>query len=152
MTFEIAEVDEAALFQLYTAVRAEELGMQAWDPELRDQTLRFQFEAQWRGYRDQFPGADERLILRDGTPVGCVIVDRIGPELHGIDMALLSGERNRGIGTQVIRALQAEAAAESRPMVLTVLRSNVRAHGLYVRLGFQVIRETDVHTVMEWQR
>jgi ribosomal protein S18 acetylase RimI-like enzyme len=150
--FELVRVDEATLFQLYTAVRAEELGMQAWDPELRALILRFQFEAQRRGYREQFPAADERLILRDGEPVGWIVVDRSGPGLHGIDMALLPAERSRGIGTGVIQALQAEAASENRPMVLTVQRGNVRARALYVRLGFRVVTEADVHTVMEWRR
>jgi ribosomal protein S18 acetylase RimI-like enzyme len=144
--------DDAALFQIYTAVRAEELGMGEWDPELRNQVLRLQFEAQRRGYRDRFPAADERLILRKGSPIGWVIVDRSGRELHGIDIALLAEERSRGIGTSVIRALQEEAAAASRPMMITVQRLNVRALGLYVRLGFQVIRETDLHMVMEWRR
>jgi ribosomal protein S18 acetylase RimI-like enzyme len=152
LAFELVRVDEATLFQLYTAVRAEELGMQAWDPELRAQILRFQFEAQRRGYREQFPAADERLILRDGEPVGWIVVDRSGPGLHGIDMALLPAERSRGIGTGVIQALQAEAASENRPMVLTVQRGNVRARALYVRLGFRVVTEADVHTVMEWRR
>ena len=152
LTLEMVRADEVALFELYTAVRAEELGMRGWDAELRNQMLRFQFEAQRRGYREQFPGADERLILRDGSPIGWIIVDRSGTELRGIDLALLPEERNKGVGTRVIRTLQEEAAAESRPMVLSVLTHNVRAFGLYVRLGFRVTSETDTHTVMEWRR
>jgi ribosomal protein S18 acetylase RimI-like enzyme len=152
LTLEMVRAEEAALFQLYTAVRAEELGMQDWDPELRNQMLRLQFEAQRRGYREQFPAADERLIVRDGSPVGWIIVDRSGTELRAIDMALLLAERNRGVGTRVIRGLQQEAAAGNRPMVLSVLTLNVRALGLYVRLGFRVIGETDTHAIMEWRR
>jgi ribosomal protein S18 acetylase RimI-like enzyme len=152
LPLELVRADEAAFFQLFAAVRAEELGMRVWDPHLRDQMLRIQFEAQRRGYREQFPAADERLILRNGSPVGWIIVDRSGTELNGIDMALLSEERNRGVGTRVIRALQEEAAAESRAMVLSVLTLNVRALALYVRLGFRVTRETDTHTFMEWRR
>ena len=96
--------------------------------------------------------ADERVILRDGSPVGWIIVDRSGTELNGIDMALRSEERNRGVGTRVIRALQEEAAARSRAMVLSVLTLNLRALGLYVRLGFRAISKTDTHTIMEWCR
>ena len=69
-----------------------------------------------------------------------------------LDIAVLSKERNKGVGTRVIRTLQEEAAARSRPMVLSVLTLNVRALGLYVRLGFRAISETDTHTVMEWRR
>jgi ribosomal protein S18 acetylase RimI-like enzyme len=143
--------DDAALFQLFTEVRSEELRMEQWDPEPRSQLLRVQFEAQRRGYREQCPGAHARLILCDGSPAGWVIVDRSGPVIHCVDIAIVSGARNAGIGTWVFRGLQEEAAAGARPLVITVLRSNVRARSLYVRLGFRVIRETDLHTLMEWR-
>jgi ribosomal protein S18 acetylase RimI-like enzyme len=146
---DVGQDGEAALFQLFAAVRCEELMMEQWEPALRNQMLRLQFEAQRRGCREQFPGADARLILRDGSPVGWVIVDRSGPMLHCVDIAILSEARNTGLGTRVLRALQEEAAAAGRPVALTVLRSNVRARGLYLRLGFRVIRETDLHTLME---
>ena len=118
---------EPVLFQLFTAVRAEELGMQDWEPALRDQLIGIQFEAQRRGYREQYPHADERLILRDGAPIGWLIVDRSGPDLLGIDIALRAAERSRGIGSRVIQALQEETAAACRPMVLSVKRLNTRA-------------------------
>ena len=148
---ETVPADETVFFELYTAVRTEELGMQDWNPEVRTQILRFQFEAQRRAHREHFPDMDECLILRDGSPVGWVIVDRSGTELHGIDMALLSGERDKGVGTQVIRALQEEAAFRNRPMAITVRRMNARALGLYVRLGFRVVGETETHILMEWR-
>ncbi len=144
--------DEAALFQLFAAVRGEELGMERWEPELRDRMLRIQFDAQRRSYREEFPHADERLILRDGLPIGWVIVDKSRPELHGVDIALLVDARQQGIGTRVIQALQEEAAAEDRPMGITVQRGNVRALALYRRLGFRAIRDTGAHFVMEWRR
>jgi len=98
--------DEPVLFELYAAVRSEELGMQDWPDEMRARVLRTQFDAQRRGYRDQFPNLDEQLILCDGSPVGWVVVDRSGSrELHGIDIALLAGARQRGVGTRVMRSL-----------------------------------------------
>ncbi len=144
--------DEPALFQLHMAVRSEELGMQNWEPELRDRMLRIQFDAQRRSYRERFPHADERLILRDGSPVGWVIVDRSGPKMQCLDIAIVSEERCRGAGTRVFRALQEEATVADRPLALMVLRMNVRAHALYFRLGFRVVAETDLHLMMEWQR
>lgn len=126
--------------------------MDAWEPALRDRVLRLQFDAQRDAYAEQYPGAQERMILRDGSPVGWVIVDRTSLSLHGIDIALLSDQRSQGIGARVIRALQEEAAAGRRPMVISVFRSNVRAIALYLRLGFRKISEDDVQTHMEWRR
>ena len=144
--------DEAGLFDLFAAVRAGELRMQEWEPALRGRILRMQFEAQRRTYRAEYPAADERLIELDGAPIGWVVVDRSRSELHGIDIALLEEKRGRGVGTRVIRALQEEAAAGNRPMVITVNRTNVQALALYARLGFRPVSETDLHMVMEWRR
>lgn len=144
--------DEGQFFELFAAVRGEELGMERWDPQMRNEMLRFQFDAQRRGYREQCPTADERLILRGGAQIGWVIIDRSGPAVHCVDLAIVSGQRNKGVGTQVLRALQEEAATGNRPLLLTVLRTNARALALYARLGFRVIGETDVHAVMEWRR
>ena len=125
--------------------------MQTWEPDLRDRMLRMQFEAQRHAYRGEFPHAETRLILRDGLPIGWVIVDRSGRELHGIDIALLPDQQRQGVGTRVIQSLQAEAAAASRAMVITVQRRNFRALSLYRRLGFRAIRDTEAHIVMEWR-
>jgi ribosomal protein S18 acetylase RimI-like enzyme len=150
--FDLIRAHEAVFFEIYAEVRGEELKMQDWAPEFRAATLRIQFEAQARGYREQFPGAEECLILRAGSPIGWLIVDRSGPALHCIDIAIVPGERSKGIGTQVFRALQEEAASKGGPVVLTVRPANSRALALYLRLGFRVIRQDDLHTIMEWRR
>ena len=143
--------DQVDCFELFSRVRAEELGMQAWDPQLRDQMLRLQYEAQRRGYLAQFPASDTRLILRGGEPIGWLIVDRSGAMLHCVDIAVVPEARNQGVATWVWRTLQAEASATARPLVLTVLRTNVRARALYVRLKFRVVGETVAHVLMEWR-
>lgn len=149
--------DEATLRHLHAAVRSEELQMESWEPELRDRMLRTQFDAQRRGYRERFPPADEQLILHDHSPVGWLIVDRSGPALRCIDIAIVPEQRNQGIGTHVFRALQEEAAAGDRPLVVTVLRLNLRALALYGRLGFRATEEdgaqaADPYLRMEWRR
>ena len=141
--------DEAAFFALYSEVRAGELHLDAAEPALRDRVLRSQFEAQRRGYREQFPAAADSLILSDGIPIGWVIVEAGGRDLHVIDIAVVARERSRGVGTHVIRTLQREAAAGGRRVVVTVQRFNLRARSLYERLGFRLTKETDTHVVME---
>jgi ribosomal protein S18 acetylase RimI-like enzyme len=144
--------DEAVRFQLYSAVRTEELGMQAWGSAEREQMLRLQYNAQRAGYRSQFPEASEWLIEFDDAPVGWMILDRSGAELRCIDIAIVSAHRGKGIGTLVLRELQKEAAESDRPLVLTVLRTNRAAVALYARLGFRVTGETDLYQSMEWRR
>lgn len=149
---EVATGDEAVMFSLFSAVRSEELGMQAWPPQLRDQILRMQFDAQQSGYRSEYPGATTRLIFQDGVAIGWVIVDSGDSALLGIDIALLSEQRSRGIGTRIIQALQSEAAATSRPFRIVVQRTNQRAAALYKRLGFRDAGGDHVYSFMEWRR
>ncbi len=139
------------LFALFSSVRSDELGMQGWDRQLRESILRIQFEARRRGYCEQFPAAEWRLIVRNGKSVGWVVVDRSGDALHGVDIAIVNEERSQGIGRIVIQTLKDEAAAGGRPFVISVQRANVRAAALYIRLGFRVMSEDDVHTLMEWR-
>jgi ribosomal protein S18 acetylase RimI-like enzyme len=144
--------DEPVLFQLYAAVRSAELEMESWPAAQRDAMLRIQFAAQRRGYREQFPNLHERLILQGGSPIGWVIVDGSDSrKLYGIDIALLAEARQQGLGTRVMRSLQAEAAAGNRSFEIVVERRNVRALAFHRRLGFCTIGETEVHTVMEWR-
>jgi len=143
--------DEAAWYELHAAVRAEELGMESWEPALRTRILRQQLDAQRQSYRERFPHADERLILRGDTPIGWLIVDRSGSELHLVDIALLPGARRQGTGTLILRDLQQEAAIEERPMRLEVLRRNVRARAFYERLRFRTTGESDTHAAMAWR-
>jgi ribosomal protein S18 acetylase RimI-like enzyme len=68
-----------------------------------------------------------------------------------VDIAIAAGERSRGAGRRLFEEWQQEAAALSRPIALTVFRGNARARGLYARLGFIVVGETDTHVNMEWR-
>src|ERR1043166_7333223 len=120
LTFRVLGAGAAPLFfELSSPFRPGDLASPAGPAAMREPILRLQFDAQWGSYRHEFPRADRRLILRGGRPVGWVVVDRSGAELHGIDIALLAEERSRGIGTVVVRALQQEAAADGRPMTIT---------------------------------
>jgi ribosomal protein S18 acetylase RimI-like enzyme len=143
--------NEATFFELYAAVRGRELAMTGCTRELRDHVLAFQFDAQRRGYRDRFPGADRQLILRDGVPIGWLIVDRRDAEICCVDIALVADERRQGIGSHVLRRLQQEASTAGKPMTLTVRRANAAALVVYRRLGFRVVGETDCHARMEWR-
>lgn len=143
--------EEPIFFSLYSAVRAEELGMQAWDASLRGQILRLQFAAQRGGYRQQFPGIVEQFILRDGRPIGWIMVSH-GEAVRCVDLAVLSEERRRGAATRALGDLQEQAAASGVPLVLSVLRTNAAALALYDRLGFERAGESETHVFLEWRR
>jgi ribosomal protein S18 acetylase RimI-like enzyme len=143
--------DEAALFDLFCRVRTRELDAASWDEHLRAATLRLQFDAQRRGYRQQWPDCETRMVLVGNALAGWVVVDLAGPALHLLDIAVAPESRGQGIGARIVRALQDEASRAGRPLVLTVLRTNLPAVRLYSRLDFQVVRADEMHLGLEWR-
>ena len=148
----VRDGEEPVLFELFSAVRSGELGMADWDAQLRDQILRMQFTAQRRSYYEQYPGMVERFILRDGAPIGWMMIDDSGGALRCVDLAIMPAERRKGVAIGTLRALQEEAAATDRPLVLSVLRMNAAALALYDRLGFRPVGGNDSHVCLEWRQ
>jgi len=85
----------------------------------------------------------------DGQRVGRLYVSRWSDEIRIVDIALLPDSCNRGIGTTLLRQLQAEAHASGKPLRIHVERFNP-ALRLYERLGFREIADRGVYLFMEW--
>ncbi len=145
--------DEGFLYELNAATRAAELALGQWDAPQAAALLQLQYRAQQQSYRQEFPAATTEIVLTPGqgiTAVGRLITDRSAAEILLVDIALLPAWQGRGIGTALIQALQAEAAAAGRAIRLHVLASN-RARRLYQRLGFVVEGEPAVYLAMIWR-
>ncbi len=143
--------DEAFLLEVYASTRADELALTSWSDEQKDQFVRMQFTAQDRYYREHFTAASFEVILIDDERVGRLYVDRTPTEIRIVDIALLPPYRGRGIGSQLIETLQAEARARDHPLRIHVERFNP-ALRLYQRLGFTIVQHGDVYLLMEWKR
>jgi len=76
-----------------------------------------------------------------GQRSGAVQIDRIPEEIRLVDIALLPGFRQRGIGSAILALLIEEANRSALPLALTVSKSNARARRLYERCGFQVTED-----------
>jgi ribosomal protein S18 acetylase RimI-like enzyme len=123
------------LFALYADTRQQEVSSFGWSAAQQEAFFRMQFNAQQRWYEMAYPGADHQLIMVDAQPVGRILVFRESDAYRLVDIALLSGFRGRGIGTQLLRDLIDKSGKEGLPLRLQVLKSN-RARHLYQRLGF----------------
>ena len=135
--------DKSFLYKLYSDTRADELAAWNWSEEQQDAFLKQQFVAQQRSY-DALPNADHQIILKDGRPIGRIIVIRNDEEIRLVDVALLAEWRNQGIGTSLIQALLSEAKSDGKPMKLQVLNTN-RAIRLYQRMGFEIVGENGMY-------
>src|SRR5262245_2875244 len=103
-------------------------------------------ESQFRHQLD-LPAA--QVIQSKNLEVGFIMapIKDSAREIHTI--CVVPEHQNRGIGTEVIRLIIAEAETQKMPLYLSVLRVNP-ARRLYERLGFEVIEETKHHFRMKF--
>ena len=142
--------EEAFMFHLYATTRTDEMALVNWSAEQKQAFLQMQFKAQRHHYGMQFPEAQYQTILRNDTAIGRLIVNRSDGEILLMNIALLPEYRNAGIGTALIRNLQAEAIKAGKPIRLHVETFN-RAMHLYERLGFIKVGEAGIYFEMEWR-
>lgn len=146
----IRDDDLGFLLALYASTRVEELALTDWSDEVKGEFLRQQFEAQHRHYVERYPGAELALLLAGEEPIGRLYVARWEREIRLMDIALVAAWRGRGLGSRLIRELQAEAQATGRTLSVHVEIFNP-ARRLYERLGFRKAGETGPYWLLEWR-
>ena len=120
-----------------------------WGAAQKQAFLAFQFSAQDRDYRRNFPDAAYQVVCAGARPIGRLYVVRRTDEIRVLDIALLPEYRGEGIGAALLREVLAEAGASGRPVRLHVERDS-RARRLYERLGFRAVSDSPMHIAMEW--
>ena len=127
--------DRDFLVDLYISTREDEL------PFFGEALIRLQYEMRQTHYSVRFPQIIPEIIMVAGQRSGAVQIDRIPEEIRLVDIALLPGFRQRGIGSAILALLIEEANRSALPLALTVSKSNARARRLYERFGFQVTED-----------
>ena len=146
----IADDDLPFLLDLYASTRADELAVTPWSEAERRAFCDSQFAFQDASYRTSYPGARFDVVEVGGAPVGRLLVATGPREVEVLDIALVPGWRNRGLGTQLLRRLQADAAAHGRTVVLMV-EPGSPAERLYRRLGFRLRTDGELHRELTWE-
>lgn len=137
-------------YRLFCGSRQPELAL-ALPPAVFEEVMRHQFQAQTASYRAQFPHARFDIVELGGWPIGRIVVDRPGSAIHIVDQAIVPEQRNKGIGTAIMRALMGEAAEAGLPVRLKVASQNDPSIRLYQRLGFVPIDIVPLYIEMEWR-
>ena len=113
--------------------------------------LEQQYQLQCRHYQ-QLP--DPRVwgvVEMAGQPVGRLYLQQREHSLHLLDLILLPAFQQHGLGSALLRAIQAQAQQQGHAAVsLYVEINNPRAMQLYQRLGFVPMEMQGVHLRMLW--
>jgi len=141
--------DHDFLLEVYASTRAEELALVPWTSEQRDVFVRSQFAAQQEHYAQKYPAASHDIILFEGRPVGRLYVARLDQEIRIIDITLMPGERNAGIGSYLIGQLLDEAKRFGKVTRIYVEEFNPSLR-LFERLGFSPSEQHGIHLLLRW--
>ena len=132
--------DEEFLFALHrSAMRDYVEATWGWDEDWQRQHFAATYE----------PAQHAVIVRLDPVPrdIGRISLMRHWRKILLRDIELVAAERNRGIGTAVIRALLELAKTDGRTVELLVLKCNP-AQRLYARLGFEVIADDGARLTM----
>lgn len=142
--------DSDSLFTLFADTRADALYLGKADPQMLAPLLQMQYAAQRQHYARCYPAAEQAIVEGGGGALGQCLAQRTGAAIELIDISVAAAERARGIGTALLRGLQAEAEAAGVPLRLHVARGN-RALAWYRRLGFAVTARDEMNSALEWR-
>ncbi|MAL94199.1 MAG: GNAT family N-acetyltransferase [Haliea sp.] len=142
--------DRDLLIMLYVDNRWQELAALPWDEAQKTAFLSQQCRAQEAHYRQAYPTAVREIIEVEGTAAGRVCWQAASDENRLIDLRLLATYRGRGIGSALLRALQARSQQQAVPLCLSVACDNP-ARQLYQRLGFVVSADDSLYCQMEYR-
>jgi RimJ/RimL family protein N-acetyltransferase len=99
--------------------------------------------------RGEVPDSTTSVVTAYGTDIGRLRVVRTADLVELAGLQLLPAHQGKGIGTQLVRDLMAEAAVSGRGFGLSVEKDNPRALALYERLGLVVVGEDGDEYVMK---
>jgi len=145
------EEDIAFLRRLYLLVRREEMAATGWNEAQITVFLEGQFTAQYRHYALHYADAFYSIIRHGDEPIGRLALFSNNGDIRIVDIALLPEWRSRGIGTDLIQAIFAQARETSQTVSIHVEQFNP-AQTLYNRLGFRKCGENGPYWLMEWRQ
>jgi ribosomal protein S18 acetylase RimI-like enzyme len=143
-----AAADEIFLFEVYASTRADEMALLPWSDEQKRAFVLAQFNAQQQHYLHTYPDATHDIVLSQNRATGHLHVARLEEEIRIVDLALHPTDRNRGIGSDLLRKLISEASQAGKRLTVYVESFN-RALRLFERLGFSRGEQQGIHILMQ---
>ena len=144
------ERDEAFVLELYAGTRAAEMALVPWTQEQKSAFVRAQFLAQQDHYQQKFPDATRDIVSCGDRSVGHLHVARLPEEIRIVDLIVSPGVRKKGIGSTLIRRVQAEATSANKAVTVYVETFN-DSLVLFEKLGFVRAAEHGMHFLMRWK-
>lgn len=131
-----------------------------WLFKLRATTMRGYIERTWGPWDEtdqharfdaSFNPAILQIVVVGGRDAGLLHLERESAELYLTNLFVHPDFQNRGLGSAVVRHVQAQARTLGVPVRLQVLKTNPAARRLYEGLGFAAFDATATYVLMRWR-
>ncbi len=101
-------------------------------------------QAEWQiaAHDGAHPRAMRRIATQNGRPIGQIMIDWEGVDVHGVDMAVLPDARSTGVGLHMLRALVSVCDLLGKGVRVEVVGNNP-VQRIHARLGFMPIEDTN---------
>ncbi|GEO10112.1 GNAT family N-acetyltransferase [Segetibacter aerophilus] len=106
--------------------------------EYVEQTWGWDDQFQTKFHKNSFAEGNTKIIRAGDQPIGSVDVKEGDASIFISGLYLLPDYQSQGIGTKIMRDLIKEAEEKKKRLELEVLKVNIRAQKLYLRLGFKM--------------
>ncbi|MBB4008169.1 GNAT family N-acetyltransferase [Allorhizobium taibaishanense] len=136
----VRKSDQGLIFQLFMESRPWLSWADASSDFIRD-LYEQQFKALRAGVESVYPDHLDFIIESSGSAAGRIIVDLGYADWRISELQVLKRARGLGIGSNVIKGLQAAATRGNLPLTLSTPMFGSNSFPLYQRLGFQVVQE-----------
>lgn len=143
----IESQDQPFVKQLFRSVRPH-LALPGLPTDVVEALITQQYQLQQNHYATQWPTASSFIILLANGAIGKIVLNEGKQSLHIIDLALMPEHRGKGVGTALLRTIQAVADKNGASVGLSVDKQNSLAKKLYLSLGFRVRDTSDTHESM----
>lgn len=144
----IEDSDLPFLKEVYKSTREEEMQLVDWPEIQKEAFIDQQFESQHTYYQQVYHDATFEIIYLDQKPAGRLYLWESEQQIRIVDISLLPGFRNHGIGSSVLEMLIEKSERCSKVLSIHVEYYN-KALLLYQRLGFEQKDQTGVYYFME---
>jgi GNAT superfamily N-acetyltransferase len=141
--------DENLLLELFMAARP----WFNWT-DLEPDAIRFLYEEQWRinriGVGTVYPEHLDFVVEKTGQAVAHLLIDLGYHDWRITQFAVHPKARNKGIGSDVVRSLQAAAATPLLPLTVSTAAVLTGAVRFWTRHGFRIVSDAPPVLHMAW--
>lgn len=106
-------------------------------------------EYQQNDFRECFNPQNNKVIIYDNENIGVLEISYGGNIIHIVELEILPKYQGKGIGGAIIKDIIKNAHSTGKNVKIGCFKINIDAKGLYERLGFKVIEETETHYILK---